>query len=153
MAEFKRQFKVNGLKEMERSLKKLPDNLRDKALKNASAAGARVIRKEAIRLAPSRTGRLKDNIVVSRSFKQRGRRVRLKGAVVIGIRGVSRYYAHLVEFGFSRGTPQPFMRPAFDNKADEALRAIAKKLSKEIVKQAKKLTGWKPAKKIKRLTR
>lgn len=153
MAQFKRQFKMQGLSQMQRSLNQLPNNLREKALANASAAGARVIRKEAKRLVPTRTGQLKDNIVVSKSFRHRGRKIRLKGVVVIGIRGVARKYAHLVEFGFSRGSPKPFMRPAFDNKAPEALRAMAEKLSTEIAKQAKKLTGWKPRKKLRRLTR
>lgn len=152
-AALKQQFKMKGLSELQSSLNKLPDKLRDNALKNASAAGARVIRNEAKRLVKVDSGTLQDSIVVVRTFKQRGRRVKLKGAVVLGIKGVARYYAHLVEFGSSKQSPHPFMRPALDSKASEALKVIAEKLAKEIAKAAKKLSGWKPVKTIKRLTK
>ena len=150
---FKRTFKMKGLSELQSSLNKLPDKLRENALKNASAAGARVIRNEAKRLVPIEEGDLRDNIVVARTYKQRGRRVRLRGAVVIGIRGSGRHYAHLIEFGSSRQSPQPFMRPALEAKAKAALKVIGQKLAKEIAKAAQKLSGWKSIKDIKRLTK
>lgn len=153
MADLKRKFKMNGLSGLQSSLNTLPDRLRENALKNASAAGARVIRDEAKRRVRVDSGELRDNIVVARTFKQRGRRVRLRGAVVLGIRGAARYYAHLVEFGSSKLPPRPFMRPALDAKAEEALKVIADKLAKEITRAARKLSGWKSVKTIKRLTK
>lgn len=147
-----KQFKMKGLSELQKSLNTLPDKLRDRALKNASAAGARVIQREAKRLVPVQTGTLRDSIVVSRTFKQRGRRVVLRGAVVIGLKGVGRYYAHLHEFGTSKIPARPFMRPALNNMAPKALKVIGEKLGKEIDKAAKKLTGWKSMKQIKRVT-
>ena len=144
---------MQGLSELQASLNKLPDKMRETALLNASAAGARIIRNEAKRLVPVASGDLRDNIVVVRSFKQRGRRVKLRGAVILGIKGSGRYYAHLVEFGHSKSSPRPFMRPALESKAKEALKVIAEKLAKEILKAAQKLTGWKPMKQIRRLTK
>ena len=150
-----RSFKMKGLSEMQRSLESLPDKLQERAMQNASAAGARVIRKEARRIVPVGRGpnHLRDDIVVSRTFKKRGRKQKLKGTVFLGIKDDGRFYAHLVEFGSSRQSAQPFMRPAFDNAFQPALQKMADKLAAEIAKQARKLTGWKPAKKIKRLTR
>ncbi len=153
MAVRKRTFKMRGLSELQKSLNTLPDRLRENALKNASAAGARVIRDEAKRLVAVESGGLRDDIVVARTFKQRGRRIRLRGAVVLGIRGSSRFFAHLIEFGSSRQSPQPFMRPALRAKAAEALKVIGAKLAKEINKAASKLSGWKSVKSIKRLTK
>jgi len=152
-----KQFRMNGLSELQRSLDALPNKLKDKAVKNASAAGARVIQREAKRLVPvgqANSGEhLRDQIVVSRSFKQKGKKKKLKGAVVLGIKDEGRFYAHLVEYGSSRQSAQPFMRPAMENKAAEALKVMAEKLSKEIAKAAGKLTGWKNAKQRRRLTR
>ena len=149
----KRKFKMEGLSELQSSLRKLPDKLRENALKNASAAGARVIRDDAKRRVPVDSGQLRDSIVVARTFRQRGRRVRLRGAVVIGIKGGARFYAHLIEFGTSRRAAEPFMRPALDAMAPKALKAMAGKLAKEINKAAGKLSGWKSVKTIKRLTK
>lgn len=135
------QFGMEGMSELNKALKQLPDKLQDRAIKNAMAAGARVIRDEARRLVPVGPGptHLKDMIVVSRTVQRGGKRRTLKGEVVLGIRDEGRYYAHLVELGASHMAPQPFMRPALDNKAQEALRVIGPKLGKEIEKQARKL--------------
>lgn len=136
-----KQFGMDGMSEVQKALKQLPEKLQDRALKNAMAAGMRVIRDEAKRLVPVGPGptHLKDMIVVSRTVQRGGKRRTLKGEVVLGIRDEGRYYAHLVELGASHMDPQPFMRPALDNKAKEALRVVGPKLGKEIEKQAGKL--------------
>ena len=133
---------MHGLKELNSALKQLPDKLQEKALKNAMAAGARVIRNEARERVPVGQGprHLRDMIVVSKSLKRRGRRLNLRGYVVVGIKEEGRFYAHLVEFGSIHAAPHPFMRPAFDTKKEEALRIIGPKLGKEIEKQARKLS-------------
>lgn len=138
----KRTFKMQGLARLQASLNTLPSQLQESALENASAAGARVIRDEAKRLVRVDTGQLRDSIVVSRTYKQRGRRVNLRGAVVLGIRGAARFYAHLVEFGSSKLGPRSFMRPALANKAEQALNAIAARLKPEIERAIKRLPGW-----------
>lgn len=154
-AGFARTFKMQGVSELQRSLNQLPDKLRDNAMKNAAAAGARLIRDEAKRLVPVDTGNLRDDIVVARQVKVRGMRRKLKiaGRVFLGIRGDSRFYSHLVEFGSSRLSPRPFFRPALDAMAPQALKVIGEKLAKEIHRAAGKLSGWKSKKDIKRLTR
>lgn len=141
-AAVKQEFRMHGLKELQDSLNRLPDQLRENALKNASAAAARVIRDEAKRRVKVNTGQLRDSIVVSRTFKEKGRKVRLRGAVVLGIQGAARYYAHLVEFGSSRLQPRPFMRPAMEAKAREALDAMAARLKVEVERAIRKLPVW-----------
>ena len=53
-------------------------------------------------------------------------------------RGVLRY-AHLVEFGTARMAPQPFMRPAWDAKKNEALTIIRNELGNEIIMAARRV--------------
>ena len=132
---------ITGVEAVNKALEQLPQKLRDRVVKNAMAAGARVIRNEARRLVPIGPGptHLRDMIVVSRTVQRGGKRRSVKGGVVLGIRDEGRYYAHLIEFGTSRSVPQPFMRPALDNKSRQALDVIGSKLGKEIEKQARKL--------------
>lgn len=136
-----KQFGMEGMKEVQKALEQLPDKLQDRAVKNAMASGARLIRNEAKRLVPVGPGpsHLKDMIVVSRTVQVGGKRKSLKGEVVLGIKDEGRMYAHLIEFGASHMRAQPFMRPALDNKHAEAMRVIGTKLGKEVEKQARKL--------------
>lgn len=130
---------VSGLSELKKALEQLPDKLQERATKNAMAAGARVIRNEAKRLVPVDEGDLKENIVVSKTIKLKGRRRKLKSSVVVGLANEARYYGHLIEFGKHNAAPQPFLRPAFDNTHAEATRVAGQKLGKEVEKQARKL--------------
>lgn len=88
------EFKVEGLAELERDLKRIPQAVADKALPRAVLAGAGVIRDEARRLVPKRSGQLAKSIVAR---KQR----RPKGTGVIYAVGANSkgFYAHMVEFG------------------------------------------------------
>ena len=142
---------ITGVEAVNKALEQLPQKLQDRAVKNAMAAGARVIRNEARRLVPVGPGptHLRDMIVVSRTVQRGGKRRSVKGGVVLGIRDEGRYYASIVEFGSSRTSPQPYMRPALDNKAQEALDVIGPKLGKEIEKQAGKLAKMSGAKRRK----
>lgn len=146
-----KQFGMEGMSELNKALKKLPDKLADRAVKNAMAAGARVVRNEARRLVPVGPGptHLKDMIVVSRTVQRGGRRRTLKGQVVLGIRDEGRFYAHLVEYGASHMAAHPFMRPALDNTHEAAIRVIGPKLGSEVEKQARKLSGMSGAKRRK----
>lgn len=51
------------------------------------------------------------------------------------------FYAHLQEFGTSHHGPQPFMRPAWDEKKLEALGIIKSTLGDEITKTAKRVAA------------
>jgi HK97 gp10 family phage protein len=99
---------VTGLKELEETLKRLPDDLAVKALAQAVFAGAVVVRDEARRLCPVDTGNLRRSIRIKRK-KRHG----LRNATVLYQVGPGRsgkkgpdgkyatdgYYGHMVEFG------------------------------------------------------
>lgn len=52
--------------------------------------------------------------------------------------GVIRY-AHIVEFGSSKMSPKPYMRPAWDGNKDKALDIIKGELANEIIKAARRV--------------
>jgi HK97 gp10 family phage protein len=158
-------FEVKGMKELNARMVALQ---REIGVANVPATkwmmrglhdGARVIRDEAIRLAPSlqpREGRnpamdprrqpneLKGNIVEHASREEWGTvyvRVRSRGYIFAAGPDTRRNpksssrkgnpnYWWLVEFGTSKMAAQPFLRPAFDGKKAAALREVFNSLQR-----------------------
>jgi len=128
-------YKITGGKALDKALSQIPIKFEKRIAKSAIRAGANVILKDARLRAPQDTGTLKKSLrVVSRS-----RRV---GDAVVSVvtrsgkkwtaKGMNAWYAGKVEFG-SKGIPaRPFLRPALDSKAKEAIQAVSKMIIKKI---------------------
>ncbi|HCI6749243.1 TPA: HK97 gp10 family phage protein [Klebsiella variicola subsp. variicola] len=118
-----------------------------KVLSAATRAGANVIRDEARKRAPRKTGKLKRNIVTM------GRRSQHPNEAVSGvhIRGrnpktgnsdntmkasdpKNSFYWRFLEMGTSKMAARPFIRPAFEGRMSEMERAIETKLVEAIDK-------------------
>ncbi len=129
-------FRIEGAREMERLLKELgpvaAQRLGDQALR---AAGKTIV-EEARRLVPVDTGRLRASIVVRTERRAKSEDQR---RVLIGFLKPASRLAHLVEFGTVRMAPRPFLRPALDGKAGEALDTMGKTLARGITREARKL--------------
>ena len=130
------QFKITGAKELEAALKdigpKIATRIGDKALRE----GAKVVVKEAKRLCPRRTGALRKSIGAVRG---RGNKPDQR-SMLIGFKKPGRYYAHLVEFGTVHSAQKPFLRPALDARAEDALKKMQEVLADGILRQE-----WKQA--------
>lgn len=155
--------KLVGFEEVEQALNALPEKLAKKALREITAAGARIIKAETIKNAPVDKGDLKKSIKMSYKF------IPARGEILYKIYPGKEYarLGHLIEFGSAPhiirsrrpmgykgrygtvvhhpGTkPQPFMRTAFDENTDKALRAMARQAKRSIYrirfKQTPRLT-------------
>jgi HK97 gp10 family phage protein len=138
---------IEGLDDVLAALKALPDSITKNAAPFAMRKGANVIAKEAKARAPKRTGNLQKRIAV-RKRKRRDAGIALAYSVgVLGgasstygntksnrrkglvgktyDRGGTAYYWRFLEFGTEKLAAKPFLRPAFDSKAEEAVKAIA----------------------------
>lgn len=120
-------FRVEGLSDLVKSLTKLPDAVRDKAVNDGTLEGAKVIQRAAITNAPKKTGKLSRNIVVR---KNRKTRYDSEHSVVIrkigkAVNSKNAYYGIFVEYGTSKMPAQPFMRPAFEGNKEIAVSVLA----------------------------
>lgn len=158
------EIRIDGLDALKRALDELPKRTANKHLRAAVASGARVIRDAAKTKAPVYTGpvsqghpppgTLKRSIVAkfikekSTNTKQvyyvtarRGKQYQKQGKK--GNLSQDAFYAHMVEFGTVKMSPRPFLRPAFDTKKDDAVRAITKTIQTRVIEEAAALRGGK----------
>lgn len=117
--------KVVGDKELKRKLKAMGESA-PLATKDAVREGAEIIRQAAEDKAPRRTGELADTMTATPPQGDG------QGIVVkVGPHRHS-FYGHFQELGTGPGPAQPFLRPALDEKKDEAARKIGDVLGDRI---------------------
>ena len=157
------EIQMQGLDGVLESLRTLPPEVVSKnggPVKTALRTGARLIAYEAkknLRVAVSNTddeskkystGLLMENVVVRRGKKPTGsngekvlvsiknKRYERKGKEV-----TTRKTASLLEYGSSKQPAEPWLRPAFNSKAQEAISTIESDLKKRIEKIVAKLAA------------
>jgi HK97 gp10 family phage protein len=132
---------IEGLKELESKMIALGPKIGRKALKSALVAGAAVIKKEAQRLAPTATGRLRKAMYIKKMAKPNP----YKENVVFGVRhgrkmskrDLDAYYWSFLEFGTKYIRKISFVQLAFQKMQTKALERIKEVLAKKISVLAK----------------
>lgn len=120
-------IQIEGLKELRAKLVSLAPELRDKELRAATAAGAKIVRDAARDLAPVRTGLLRENIIEAR---RRSAGFDEDYAVAVRSHGKDKpFYWRFVEFGTVKMAAQPFLRPAFENNVQNIINAFKARLT------------------------
>ena len=123
-------------KKLIETLQKFPKNIQKNVMVGAVRAGANVIRDEARRKVPIKTGTLKKSIV---SIQRKAQNGLITFSVTPSKGGKnSGWYAHFVEFGTSKMSAKPFMRPAFEQSNNESLEASKKYIAERIPKELAK---------------
>ena len=152
------EINVTGLAELQALLDELPARIEGNVVRGGLRVADKVVEAEAKRLCPvGKTEDLRDSIRVS----MRSKHGRISATVKAG--NARAFYAHMVEFGTARhwikpknrkslfvagllreavdhpgAKKEPFMRPAIDGKADEAIDAMAVYLRNRIPKEIDK---------------
>jgi HK97 gp10 family phage protein len=111
------QVKVDvvGVQDVMDALAHLPVEVQQKVLEEVMEEASLLLEREAKRLAPYRTGKLRDSIEARKVRPRKGEVVRY----AIGPKGVK--YAGFVEFGTARMAAKPYMRPTHDSKKAEVI--------------------------------
>ena len=159
MAKFE-SVQVQGLDQLAKAVRELPQRVARNGLRAAGYAGAKVIRDEAKLQAPVATGdlgpnqpppgTLKRSVIMkqipelSGAQKQtffvtvrHGKKYRKQGKK--GNLSQDAWYWRFVEFGTVKMSARPFLRPAFDMKKHEAVTAIKTRLAQRIEQAAQEL--------------
>lgn len=153
-------IRIEGLAALGRTLAQLPARLEQKIIMGALRAAGQVIRKDAMARVPilskpdprRRPGTVKRNIVVRKTqFK--------KNSVYVGVASISKkklaaykaggkkaannpndpYYWIFLEYGTSKMAARPFLRPAFEAKKYDAVKAFEQYLRKRLGEEVQKL--------------
>lgn len=131
----------SGLASIEEDLKLLTRAENDRVRRQGARAGAGVVRDEARRRAPKRSGKLSKNIVAvtakvtEQSRATAGVRVRERGKAEDPSNA---FYWKFIELGTSKLPAAPFIRPAFDateqQAGDAAIAKVLEALDKVLTK-------------------
>ncbi|MEK4199098.1 MULTISPECIES: HK97-gp10 family putative phage morphogenesis protein [unclassified Cytobacillus] len=115
-------FQMDGLSEMMNRLASLEnmDEIKNEALKE----GAKALKEETERTVVKRTGNLSRNILVSDINND-------EIFVHVDNQGKA-YYGHMLEFGTSKMSAQPFMGPAFNRSKMSINNAMAEKIRQHL---------------------
>lgn len=151
------QFKIHGVDSLLARMRALPMELRKKPARSALGKAAKVIREQAqanaLRVDDPETGRaIADNMTQrwrSKYHKRTGdlmisvgvgtEKGRIpKGNPDTGPKGNTPHW-HLLEFGTEQMRAQPFLRPAGEQKAGEAVDTFARELDKGLDRLVERL--------------
>ncbi len=134
----------SGLLDLSKEMELLSKAENSKVLREATRAGAEVIRDEVEQNAPERTGKLKRNIVVASERSMPGTAVagiRIRGTNARGTNSDTStktgdknnaFYWRFIELGTSKMVAHPFVRPAFDAREAEATQVAIERLNQAI---------------------
>lgn len=129
---------LKGDKALDALLAQLPKRAAKRVLGKALRAGAKPIQKEAKRIAPKDKHELAKSITV-----RKGKRKRKDGQSVVvfpdPLRFKDYFHAPAVEFGTAHTEAQPYMRPAWENKKEEALGIVTAEVKAGVAAEAKAL--------------
>ena len=153
---------IEGLAELNRALRELPQRIANRGLRTAVYAGAKVIRDEARHRAPKAAqslgikqppaGTLKRSVIMKHIRElsgggrqtfyvlvRQGKKYRNQGKR--GNLSQDAWYWRFVEFGTRKMAARPFLRPALESRRREAVEAIKGRLAQRIEIEAKALKG------------
>jgi len=132
-----------GVKELQKSLKQFPKNIQKNVMTGAVRAGAKPIVKRARELVPVEHGDLKKSIRIKKRRIPKGSTmlkfsIHAGGNIRVNGESLRPYYAHMIEFGTSQMSAQPFMRPALEQEAGNAIKYVREYIEKRIPKEIAK---------------
>lgn len=129
-------FRINGVSEIQRAFRELPDKLAKKVVRQALRKGLAPIRDEAKTLAPRKSGRLASAIKIRAGRRKRG----VIGLVVrVGDKdfGGRPFYGAFREFGDKRQSGTHFLERAFNARKQMAAQIISSLVAAGIEREAK----------------
>jgi HK97 gp10 family phage protein len=137
-------FKLHGLAEIETALKVLGVQASNRIARSALNRAAGAVMKRARELAPQRgapddpyaTGELKRSVTKRLGRQRRGSDTQ---TAVVGVERPRSRIVHLLEFGTAHMPAEPFLRPALDERSQEAIQVMTQAMKDGIEREINKL--------------
>lgn len=129
----KKALAFKGMDEFQDRLSKIVNEVTGAEMKEVMLEGALLLRDEARRRAPVKTGALRKGIFAARGDAN-------KPSVLVGVNYKIAPHAHLIEFGHGGprpAPPKPYMRPAIDASAIRIQNIMKSGFAKIIERNAK----------------
>jgi len=140
-------IEIEGMGELIKAMELFPEKLYKRSFKRALKFAITPVTKAAKRKAPKKSGRLKKALTYKVRAGKAGNVPYGSAAVgAVNKDDMSGRHAHLLELGFNhksgkRVSAQPFLRPAIDEKGEEAINRLNDKMAEILHKEANSL-GW-----------
>ena len=126
-------YRVTGIEAIRATLLALPAALQKRALRKAVMKPAVLVRDDARRRAPKDTGLLASDIVAAQDRKPELDGMDARAVVWVKWEGKGGApHWRYVEFGTAKMPPQPFMRPAFETNAVQAVTLIIQSVADDL---------------------
>jgi HK97 gp10 family phage protein len=122
---------VEGIQELLGKLDQLSLAVSKKLVARAARAGAQVIEERAAELAPDDPETSGSRVAIG-MMTTVTQQTANEAIAKVGTRRGAAFVGKFAEWGTSRQKAQPFLRPAFDERADEALDAMGESLAEGI---------------------
>lgn len=130
---------MSGARDLDRALAKLPGTFGARAVEGGMRKGLKIMAEDARERAPEDEGDLRGSIRVRKPSKQQ--RAKGAGHMRLSVGKPAGWRAHFAEFGTRHHAAQPFMRPAFDARAGDAIKALAEHMAKQLKSATRALSG------------
>jgi HK97 gp10 family phage protein len=140
--------KIHGLRELQRAMRELPRRMDRRILNAALMAGARPMVADAKANVLVDTGALRSAIRATPLRKTShtstvqigiGRARQTKAQRMAGAKRYVPFYGLFLEFGTSKMSAKPFLRPAFERNKRSAVEIIRERIATRIAAEAEKL--------------
>lgn len=122
-------LQLSGFDELAETFEAIPDAV-DSGLEASVGRGMGVVLDDASSLAPRESGQLADSMVMETTERAQDQ------VTVDGGPDETAFHGLFIEFGTRYIAPSPFLRPAFDQRQKDAIRAIADGVEVSIQKAA-----------------
>lgn len=133
--------KIKGAQELRQVLRQLPDRVQKRVLAAAVRKGANVVRDAVIARAPVGTELDRHRKHLYQQINVRAIRGNNPQRVALAVSTGAAYWGNFAEFGTRHQPARPFMRPAFEASAGQALAAIGVAIGKGVEREAAILAG------------
>lgn len=115
---------IEGMQQLMQRLEQMGQSIEADLKEKALVAGAELMRDKVAEIVPVRTGKLKDNIIIS---NVEGNTIHI-GPDQQG----TAFHGHFLEFGTKKMSAQPFMGPAYENNKDAVQNKMADVIKGEL---------------------